>query len=92
MATPEDAIRQMGRQFRAANEAQIALPEQIERLNQQTGELLKVAEAQKKLAEGADVMTRRLVRLTWGLLIFTIGLFGLTVGLLVLTYYLLKHG
>ena len=45
-----------------------------------------------RISENADIMTRRIVCLTWSLLIFTVGLFLLTAGLFALTYCLVKHG
>lgn len=65
------ALREQGRKHIAAAGAQIALPEQIERLNQQTGNLLLIAEK-------ADAMTRGVVRLTWALVVLTGGLLFFT--------------
>jgi len=44
-----------------------------------------------RISEDADIMTRRIVCLTWSLLVFTIGLFVLTAALLVITYYPPTH-
>ena len=77
----EDARKEAGHLARAAAKAQVALQEQMDRLNQQTGELLKIAEAQKRLAENLERQTAMLVGLTRAVKIFTVVLVVLTIGL-----------
>jgi len=77
-----------GQRIRSALEAQIALPEQVELLNRQTGELLKIAEAQKQLAEEAGKQADNLSKQTDRLVQETVTLTKLTGGLYWLTFIL----